>query len=67
MAFATQAAAQETDNSEDQAAESQGEEDGDVILVRGFRASLIEGQENKRRAPNVIESIVAEDVARCPT
>lgn len=40
--------------------------DPNAIIVTGFRGSLIQGQENKRRAVNVTESIVAEDIAKMP-
>ncbi len=55
--------AQQAGNAQDAAQDdSQYEE----IVVTGFRASLEEGQDNKRNAPNVIESIVAEDIAKLP-
>ena len=40
--------------------------EGDVIVVSGFRESLEEAQDIKRNAANVVESIVAEDIAKMP-
>ncbi|WP_422058008.1 TonB-dependent receptor [Sphingomonas sp.] len=39
---------------------------GEEIVVTGFRQSLQNAQENKRRAVNTIESIMAEDIAKLP-
>jgi TonB-dependent receptor len=39
---------------------------GEEIVVTGFRQSLQSAQENKRRAVNTIESIMAEDIAKLP-
>lgn len=36
------------------------------VVVTGFRRSLQSAQENKRRAVNTIESIMAEDIAKLP-
>lgn len=64
MAASNVALAQETEEAANENASA--ETDGETIVVTGFRASLIEGQENKRRAVNVTESIVAEDIAKMP-
>lgn len=66
VAIAAPAVAQDADAPTDQAEAPPAAETEDVIMVTGFRASLIEGQENKRRAANVVESIVAEDIAKMP-
>lgn len=41
-------------------------EDENVIIVSGFRESLKEAQDIKRDAVNVVDSIVAEDIAKMP-
>ncbi|RVQ68804.1 TonB-dependent receptor [Croceicoccus ponticola] len=51
---------------QDVAATATAEDDGNVIVVSGFRQSLVEAQEIKRNSANVIESIVAEDIAKMP-
>jgi len=41
-------------------------EDETVIVVSGFRESLVAAQDIKKNAANVVESIVAEDIAKMP-
>lgn len=41
-------------------------EEGGEIVVTGFRESLLAAQQIKRNAANVLESIVAEDIAKMP-
>lgn len=41
-------------------------DDEDVIIVNGFRQSLVAAQDIKKNAANVVESIVAEDIAKMP-
>src|SRR5262245_35470074 len=38
----------------------------DTVVVTGVRQSLTQGLENKRENPQVIESIVAEDIGKLP-
>lgn len=40
--------------------------DDTVIIVRGVRASLTKSLSNKRRATQVVESVVAEDIGKLP-
>ena len=40
--------------------------DEEVIVVTGFRQSLVEAQDIKKNSANVLESIVAEDIAKMP-
>lgn len=40
--------------------------DSTVVVVKGTRAALMKAREIKRRAPNVIESIVADDIGKMP-
>ena len=40
--------------------------DVETVLVTGVRESLAKGLENKRQSPQVIESIVAEDIGKLP-
>lgn len=48
------------------AAATERAEDGTEIVVTGFRESLAAAQDLKKNAANVIESIVAEDIAKMP-
>ncbi|MEO9944511.1 TonB-dependent receptor [Paraglaciecola sp.] len=44
----------------------QGDEDVEVIQVKGFRGSIIESISTKRFAAEVVESISAEDIGKLP-
>lgn len=48
------------------AASTDVEQDDNVIVVSGFRESLEAAQDIKKKAANVVESIVAEDIAKMP-
>ncbi|GMN12598.1 TonB-dependent receptor [Altererythrobacter sp. MTPC7] len=65
LAAAPQAAmAQDAESPE---AAPQGDEDGDeVIVVRGFRASLESAVNEKRRSDLILESVTAEDIGKLP-
>ncbi|HEU5134830.1 MAG TPA: TonB-dependent receptor [Steroidobacteraceae bacterium] len=41
-------------------------EEVDTVVVTGVREALAKGLENKRESPQVIESIVAEDIGKLP-
>ena len=41
-------------------------DDSTVVVVRGVRASITKSLANKRRATQVIESVVAEDIGKLP-
>ena len=45
---------------------AQDDEEGDVIVVQGIRASLASALEEKRNAPSLIEVIKAEDIGKLP-
>ena len=47
-------------------AEPESAQDDNTIVVTGFRGSLKEAQDIKRDAVNVVDSIVAEDIAKMP-
>ncbi len=67
MAASSVVRAQDTQETDAVSSGAEAAKGGDnEIIVTGFRASLIEGQENKRNAVNVTESIVAEDIAKMP-
>jgi iron complex outermembrane receptor protein len=61
--FASAAHAQTQDAGAPQAAEAQ---DGGEIVVTGFRASLAQSIETKRKADAIVDSISAEDVGKFP-
>lgn len=42
------------------------EEEGDAIVVTGFRASLESATANKKRTETVVESVSAEDIGKLP-
>jgi TonB-dependent receptor len=48
------------------AADAPKSEEIETVLVTGVREALAKGLENKREAPQVIESIVAEDIGKLP-
>ena len=47
-------------------AQDEGDEDRDVIVVQGIRASLASALNEKREAPNLVEVIQAEDIGKLP-
>jgi iron complex outermembrane recepter protein len=51
---------------QDAADDSATEEEGDGILVTGFRASLESAVNEKKKADQVVESISAEDIGKLP-
>ena len=61
-------AAQAQTSQDDPAAQAEPEsaQDDNTIVVTGFRGSLKEAQDIKRDAVNVVDSIVAEDIAKMP-
>jgi len=63
--IATPALAQEAKAEGDQAVTEE-TESGDEIIVTGFRASLKEAQDVKRRADTVVDVISAEDIGALP-
>ncbi len=61
--LAPQAAfAQDTDPAEEEATE----DEGDVIIVSGFRASLESAVNEKRNSDLILESVTAEDIGKLP-
>lgn len=62
VAFAGPAWAQESAGTP--AADAQAQDE--VIIVRGVRAAIIEGLQNKRESTQVLESVVAEDIGKLP-
>lgn len=64
---ATDAYAQTSaDAAPDSAAASQGDESAPEIVVTGIRETLARAAEIKRTAPQVVDSIVAEDIGKFP-
>jgi TonB-dependent receptor len=50
----------------DQAAEAEVVEEGDAIVVDGFRQSLENAQSRKKNADTIVDSITAEDIGALP-
>jgi|GEM_PF-142898 len=63
LAFATTVFAQDAAPAPDAATAPV---DDTVVVVRGVRASLTKSLSNKRRATQVVESVVAEDIGKLP-
>lgn len=65
LALATPAAAQDAPDGEE-AAEEAPADDGDVIIVSGYRASLESAQNIKRDADTFVDAVTAEDIGALP-
>ncbi|MCR2832799.1 TonB-dependent receptor [Parerythrobacter lacustris] len=65
LALATPAAAQDAPDGEE-AAEEAAADDGDVIIVSGYRASLQSAQNIKRDADTFVDAVTAEDIGALP-
>ena len=62
--FVPHAALAQQDNEEE--ASEEDTEDGPVIVVSGFRASLESAVNEKRRSDQILESVTAEDIGKLP-
>ena len=61
---ATTAAAQATEKT-DTASKAKAD-DGTVVVVKGYRASLRSAQQIKRRSDSIVDAVVAEDIGKLP-
>ena len=61
---ATTAAAQAAEKTD--TASKAKEDDGTIVVVKGYRASLRSAQQIKRRSDSIVDAVVAEDIGKLP-
>ena len=61
---ATAAAAQAAEKTD--TASKAKEDDGTIVVVKGYRASLRSAQQIKRRSDSIVDAVVAEDIGKLP-